>query len=100
MPSGSLYRIAIDEKVLTEDFKSIAKADRMRILDTIQNKLSRAPQEFGKPLRGALQGYWRLRVGSYRVIYRIDEKTRGVTVVLIDVRRDGEVYEKANKRLV
>jgi hypothetical protein len=30
-----------------------------------------APQEYGTPLRKTLKGYWKLRVGDYRVVYKI-----------------------------
>ena len=39
-----------------------------------------------KRLRGSLKGYWRYRVGDWRVIYRIDQEVHRVVVVLI-VRR-------------
>jgi mRNA interferase RelE/StbE len=44
-----------------------------------------------KLLKGELSGYYRYRVGDYRVIYEIDEHSKVVTVVLIGHR--SRVYE-------
>ncbi|MBW1756443.1 MAG: type II toxin-antitoxin system RelE/ParE family toxin [Deltaproteobacteria bacterium] len=57
----------------------------------IETKLTTHPFELGKPLRYSLRGARRLRVGDYRVIYRI-EPPDAVLVVKIGHRR--EVYEE------
>jgi len=44
-----------------------------------------------KRLKGEWSGYWRYRVGDWRVIYRIDDEISRVSVVVIAHRRD--VYE-------
>lgn len=44
-----------------------------------------------KRLTGDFAGYYRYRVGDYRVIYRVDDDALQVFVVLIAHRRD--VYE-------
>ncbi len=49
----------------------------------------RAPQEFGEPLRRTLKGYWKLRVGDYRVIYKVI----GITVLILRIGHRREVYE-------
>jgi mRNA interferase RelE/StbE len=36
-----------------------------------------------KRLKGPLQGYFRYRVGDWRVVYEVDEEKRVVTVLLI-----------------
>lgn len=46
------------------------------------------PQRVGKPLSGAFAGAHAARRGSYRVIYRIDEKARMVQVLDIAHRQD------------
>ncbi|WP_200902510.1 MULTISPECIES: type II toxin-antitoxin system RelE/ParE family toxin [Protofrankia] len=42
----------------------------------------------GKPLMPPLDDRFSARRGTYRVIYRIDDKAMTVTVVAIDPRRD------------
>lgn len=41
-----------------------------------------------RKLKGKLSAYWRFRVGTWRVIYRIDEQEQTVWVVAIEHRRD------------
>ena len=48
-----------------------------------------------KPLKGDLAGYWRYRVGDWRVVYRIADAERAVIVAVIAHRR--EVYELPKK---
>ena len=50
------------------------------------------PRRAGKPLRFELEGLWSARRGPYRVIYRIDEDERVVTVVAVGHRAD--VYRR------
>ena len=44
-----------------------------------------------KPLKGDFAGYYRYRIGDYRVIYLVDEETNQILVNTIAHRR--EVYE-------
>ncbi|MFI5893690.1 type II toxin-antitoxin system RelE/ParE family toxin [Actinoplanes sp. NPDC051513] len=46
------------------------------------------PRTVGKPLARELAGYHSARRGVYRVVYRIDDRTRTVHVVRIDHRAD------------
>ncbi len=46
------------------------------------------PRRLGKPLRFELEGYLSARRGPYRIIYRIDDATRSVTVVAVAHRAD------------
>jgi len=54
--------------------------------------IARNPGRIGKPLRFELEGLWSARRGPYRVIYRIDEAERVVTVVAVGHRAD--VYRR------
>lgn len=46
------------------------------------------PRRVGRPLRFELEGLWSARRGPYRVIYRIDDDGRVVTVVALGHRAD------------
>lgn len=94
-----MYRIVFDELVLRKDFKKIDLQDQKKIVKTIRKKLTTRPKDFGRRLRGELRGFWRLRVGEYRVIYEIQEDRVLVYVVLVGFRRDEEVYKEALSRL-
>lgn len=60
--------------------------DLEKLNATTNNRVIRATESLasnpylGKPLRGELKGYYSLRVGNYRIIYTVEEKSR--TVVL------------------
>ena len=94
-----MFKVQIDELVLKKDFKKIDKADQLRIINTIRKKLTSKPQEFGKPLKGELKGYWKLRIGEYRVTYEIEKDKIIVYVIMVGYRRDKEAYKKAIIRL-
>ena len=54
----------------------------------ITGPLLREPYRVGKQLMPPLDDRHSARRGTYRIIYRIDEESRTVTVVDIDHRRD------------
>lgn len=80
------YNVDIEDKL-----KSLSKPVREVIRKAIEKKLTADPIAFGKPLRYSLKGYRRLRVGDYRVIYKIIEERVVVFIIDIDHRRD--IYE-------
>ncbi|MBV1849030.1 type II toxin-antitoxin system RelE family toxin [Catellatospora tritici] len=54
----------------------------------VMGPLLQRPYVVGKPLTNELAAYHSARRGAYRVVCRIDEKTRSVQVVRIDHRAD------------
>ncbi len=46
------------------------------------------PRRLGKPLRFELESHWSARRGPYRIVYRIDEEARTVSVVAVVHRAD------------
>jgi mRNA interferase RelE/StbE len=85
-----IYRIEYLASVVNEDIAKLTKLVRKQIKAAIEKKLASHPIEFGKPLRYSLKGARRLRVGDWRVIYKI-ESPDVVLVVKIGHRR--EIYE-------
>ena len=49
------------------------------------------PRRFGQPLTGDLNGFWRYRVGDYRIVASIEDDRFIVLVVTVGHRR--EVYD-------
>lgn len=56
--------------------------------ELITGPLLENPQRVGKRLRPPLNDRYSARRGTYRVIYRIDEQRRTITVVDVAHRRD------------
>lgn len=94
-----MYAVVIDKEVYEKDFRRIDRHDQQRILKAIQRKLSMDPYAYGEPLRKELFGYWKLRVGEYRVIYRIKKNELVVLVVKVGPRKESLVYRGIIKRI-
>ncbi|MGH2473551.1 MAG: type II toxin-antitoxin system RelE family toxin [Candidatus Limnocylindria bacterium] len=77
-----------------DDLPKIAVEARRRIGRLVEARLGTEPARFGVPLGGSLHGYWKLRVGDYRVVFKIAE--RDVWILAVLHRRD--VYERASRR--
>ncbi len=67
-----------------------ADSSLQRKLDRCFRVLAHDPRRHPniKRLKGKLKGYYRYRIGDYRVIYRIEEDRRLVIVVMIAHRSD------------
>jgi mRNA interferase RelE/StbE len=76
------------ENVVKRDIPALPKTMRLRIKKAIGERLATDPVSHGKPLQYALKGHRHLRVGDYRVIYRIVPERRCVLIVAIDHRKD------------
>lgn len=93
------YTIIYDEEIFKKDFRKIDKQNQQNIIKTIRKKLSMEPMLYGKPLAKELKGYWKLKIGPFRVIYQILQHKLIVHVVTIGFRREEEAYLIAAKRL-
>ena len=58
------------------------------VLEFVTGALIADPHRVGKELRNQLAGVYSARRGTYRVLYRIDDEQRTVTVIRVDHRRD------------
>ena len=63
-----VYQLAVTQ----EDTPRIAHIWREKIKSAIVEKLTAHPDVYGRPLRRSLRGYRKLRVGDYRVVFRIE----------------------------
>ncbi len=93
---GMMFVLQYHQQVVREDIPALPKKERVRIQRAIEEKLTTHPEVFGKPLRRSLKGYRRLRVGDYRVIFRIEQTS--IKIFLIAHR--SVVYEEYEGRLV
>ena len=91
-PGGNRYRIDYLDSVVEEDIPNLPKTMREIIKKAIEERLAIDPVGLGKPLRYSFKGHRRLRVGDYRIVYRIDVEKQIVTIVIIKHRKD--VYDE------
>jgi mRNA interferase RelE/StbE len=77
-----------------DDLRRLPKNMQARVLDAVADRLGTAPDRYGQRLRQSLHGYWKLRVGDYRVVYELVGRT--VRVYGVMHRRD--VYARIESR--
>lgn len=92
---GRRFVLKYHPLVLAQDLSKIDSANKSRIKSAIKEKLILAPEIFGRPLRKTLKGNRKLRVGDYRIIFKLKENI--IKILIIGHR--SEVYREALKRL-
>ena len=75
--------------------RQLRKLDRQihkRILDWLDDRLEgcKNPRHFGESLKGNYAGFWRYRIGNYRVLCEIQDQYVVVLVLTIGHRK--QVY--------
>lgn len=87
-----LYKVFYHPDIEKKDLPEIPKNMKERIRKAIEQRLMTEPVKYGVPLKRSLQGYRKLRVGDYRVIYRIDTEN----VIILKIGNRKEVYNKVH----
>ena len=90
MPHTIVYHSNVED-----DIELLDKKQKNIIARAIENRLVNEPEKYGKPLRGSLKGYWKLRIRDIRVIFEIVKNE----VQILGVINRKLVYEKILKRL-
>lgn len=76
------------------DIAKINEKLKTRIRKAIETRLAVAPQQYGEPLRKTLKGYWKMRVGDYRIVFKIS----GNEILILAILHRKTVYESISKR--
>ena len=71
-------------------FEHVPESVAVAVIDFITGSLLDNPQRVGRELRTELARIHSARRGTFRILYRINEEQREVTVLRVDHRR--EVY--------
>ncbi len=90
-----MYQLTYHTEV-AHDIARLGTAEKRRIKQAIESKLAISPVLFGKPLQHSLIGLRSLRVGDYRVVFKLSNDE--VFIVLIAHR--SIVYTEVNSRSV
>jgi mRNA interferase RelE/StbE len=89
------FTVRYHPEVKKIDLPMIDVKMRERIRRGIESRLMTAPQEYGLPLRKNLGGFWKLRVGEYRVVFKVE----GEMVYILAIRHRKSVYEDVTGRI-
>ena len=87
-----MYKVEIKANVI-KTLQKMDKTSAKHIFDWIEKNLIdiKNPREIGKPLVGELKGYWRYRVGKYRIIAKIKDEI--LTIEIIKIASRDKVYK-------
>jgi mRNA interferase RelE/StbE len=90
------YRLIYHKDVKNADLPKIDNKNKAMIKRAIEERLATQPEKYGSPLRRTLKGYWKLRVGDYRVIFKIS----GYDIFILGIMNRKGVYSQINKRTI
>ena len=79
---------------IEDDISGLPKNIKTRVQKAIEQRLLADPIRYGVPLRRSLYGYRKLRVGDYRVIFKLDKDN----IVVLKIGHRKEVYNKVYLR--
>ena len=67
---------------------------KFRVKKAIETRLAVDPEKYGQPLKGNLKGYRKLRIGEYRIVYKVVEDE----ISILGIRHRREIYKAIEKR--
>jgi mRNA-degrading endonuclease RelE of RelBE toxin-antitoxin system len=82
------YELIVSRPAARAIGETLPEAVSAAVVEFITGALIDNPQRVGRALRNELAGIHSARRGTYRILYRIDETERTVTVLRIDHRSD------------
>ena len=89
------YHLFYHPDIKKEDLPEIPRNIRERIRNAIEERLLADPEKYGEPLKRGLHGYRKLRVGDYRIIYKVDKEN----IAIFKMGHRKEVYRRAHLRV-
>jgi mRNA interferase RelE/StbE len=88
------FKLRYHPDIKEKDLPLINKKIKNRIKNAIETRLVTAPHQYGEPLRKTLKGYWKLRVGDYRVVYKVVKNE----IWILGIIHRKKVYDAVEKR--
>jgi mRNA interferase RelE/StbE len=89
------YKLRYHPYVKEKDLTKINEIMKKRIRIAIEKRLMVDPVKYGEPLRKTLKGYRRLRVGDYRIVYKIEQED----MIILGICHRKDIYKKAEMRI-
>ncbi len=81
------YKILFKASV-EKDLRAIPKRDVIVIKNKIENELSYDPLRKSVALKGQFKGFYKYRIGKYRVIFKLSKEEVLILIVKIGHRKD------------
>jgi mRNA interferase RelE/StbE len=80
------------EPTALKELKKLGREPAARIIKTLEERIAPLddPRSLGAVLVGDHAGYWRWRIGDYRVVARIEDER--ITILVVRVAHRREVY--------
>ena len=75
-------------KRVEKEYLNLTEEMQQRVADALKNLCINPVTAGAKQLKGKLTGFWRLRVGHYRIIYEIANRQERIIVLKIGPRKD------------
>ena len=89
------YQLLYHADVKKVDLPKIDAKNKAMVKRAIEERLAIQPEVYGKPLQRTLKGYWKLRVGEYRVVFKMSQND----VLILGIIHRREVYRQIHKRV-
>lgn len=89
------YTLKYHGDVKKVDLPKIDRKNQAMIKRAIEERLTVQPEIFGKPLQRTLKGYWKLRAGEYRIVYKII----GKSIHILAIMHRKAVYRRVVERI-
>ena len=89
------YKLKYHQDGKKSDLPKIDAKNKNIIKKTIEERLATRPETYGKPLQRTLKGYWKLKVGDYRVVF----KASNDSIFVFGIIHRKEVYRLIKKRI-
>lgn len=90
-----MFEIIYHHLVVSKDIPRLSTIWKEKIKRAIEERLMTQPDLYGKPLRRSLKGYRKLRVGDYRVIFRIEKNI----VKIFMIQHRSVIFDEIDKRI-
>ncbi|MBI5605655.1 MAG: type II toxin-antitoxin system RelE/ParE family toxin [Deltaproteobacteria bacterium] len=88
------FELIYHSEVKKIDLPKIDSKNKAMIKKAIEERLITEPELYGKPLRRTLKGYWKLRIGEYRIVFKIS----GSVIFILGIIHRKEVYPQVKRR--
>ena len=88
------YNLEYHPDVKKSDLPKIDRKNSKMLKRAIEERLATQPEIYGKPLQRTLKGYWKLRVGDYRIVFKVS-----TSIFIFGIIHRKEVYRLIKKRI-